>query len=320
MVTFPRAKTDGVAVIELSDCFVFQNAEGEELARLDKVAGLVFRLADGKTPVAEIAKAVAATLEISADNETIWAALDQLADAGLIRERLTPPANNNPVSRRGMLHMASLAGGALLATPMVARAQTLPNELPEQFIPGGLIGGNPFEDAGKESAQKHPMPSNASGPTSGNPNNTISIPPSEFGGGGPKPSNNIPVLTYYAGQPGFTQFLQTLKCFISTACVTRAGLPDDCHELEALRALRKRHIQFALDGPEFLAEYAANSPNIIERMDQDPEADQLWQSLLVETKQVVALVDSYRDDEAFEECKRIYRQLREKYELTLAQT
>jgi hypothetical protein len=75
-----------------------------------------------------------------------------------------------------------------------------------------------------------------------------------------------------------------------------------------------------LDGPEFLAEYAANSPNIIERMDQDPEADQLWQSLLVETKQVVALVDSYRDDEAFEECKRIYRQLREKYELTLAQT
>jgi hypothetical protein len=310
MATFPRAKTDGVVVSESSDCFVFQNAQGEELARVDKASGLVWRLADGCTSVTDIAEAVRGELGILADSETVWSALDQLADLGLILERITPASNYTSVSRRGALRVASLSAGVATAALVGRQAHAaigFPSEMsPESELESELLtGGN----------------TGSSGPTTGGPAEQESKEGLAKEGASPKPSTTGPLPsgfpTLTIGSPSSPlqtlQSLLGLKCLITSACVTKAGLADDCHELQALRALRKRHIQFVPGGVEFLREYSEKSPDIVQQIDEAPEAREVWQSLLTDTKHVVNLVDFYRDDEAFEECQRIYGKLRDKY-------
>jgi hypothetical protein len=107
--------------------------------------------------------------------------------------------------------------------------------------------------------------------------------------------------------------LPSLPCFVSTACVTRAGLPDDCHELQSLRALRSRYVSQFAEGLEFLEEYRKNSGIIIDGINQDAARDEIWDSLLGETRQVVQLVDAANDEDAFAECRRIYEGLRSRY-------
>jgi uncharacterized protein HemX len=49
---------------------------------------------------------------VSLDAETVWLALDRLADSDLLAERVTPPALDRSVSRRGILRVAGAAVGA----------------------------------------------------------------------------------------------------------------------------------------------------------------------------------------------------------------
>jgi hypothetical protein len=77
--------------------------------RLDGVTGYVYQHADGTRDVAAlVAGLVAAGFE--ADEPLCHAALDRLADAGLLEQRVAPPSG---ISRRGLL--TSLTGAAAIA-------------------------------------------------------------------------------------------------------------------------------------------------------------------------------------------------------------
>lgn len=52
-------------------------------------------------------------------------------------------------------------------------------------------------------------------------------------------------------------------CFITTACVTERGLPDNCDELETLRSLRENFMRNTDQGKELLKEYLLLGPAVV---------------------------------------------------------
>lgn len=55
-------------------------------------------------------------------------------------------------------------------------------------------------------------------------------------------------------------------CFLTTACCGALGRPDNCFELETLRAFRQRHLQTSPAGRVLLDEYDRISPHIVRAM------------------------------------------------------
>lgn len=52
-------------------------------------------------------------------------------------------------------------------------------------------------------------------------------------------------------------------CFLTTACVTHKGLPDDCEELTILRHFRDTYLINKLNGKDLIAMYYARAPYIL---------------------------------------------------------
>ncbi|MES2937670.1 MAG: hypothetical protein V4864_08300 [Pseudomonadota bacterium] len=63
------------------------------------------------------------------------------------------------------------------------------------------------------------------------------------------------------------------KCFLTSACVDFRGLPDDCHELTVLRALRDGWMRAQPQGPALIEEYEAIAPALVDAIDASPERD-----------------------------------------------
>lgn len=55
-------------------------------------------------------------------------------------------------------------------------------------------------------------------------------------------------------------------CFLTTACCAGLGRPDDCFELQVLRAFRRRHLETTYAGRKLLEDYAAISPRLLDAM------------------------------------------------------
>ena len=83
--------------------------------KVDAVTGYVYAHADGTRTVAELAAGMHAAGVAAADVTLVHEALDRLADAGLLAERVAPPAG---VSRRVLLQR--LVGGSALAALTLA--------------------------------------------------------------------------------------------------------------------------------------------------------------------------------------------------------
>ena len=125
-MSFPHAKTDGLLAIDVADELVIQGSDERAVARLDRVTGLVWRLADGKTSVDEIARTIGRRCDIAPNNEIVWAALDRLSDLDLMVERVTPPASVNSVSRRGAIRVAASVGIGAVAVGAAAITTSQP--------------------------------------------------------------------------------------------------------------------------------------------------------------------------------------------------
>lgn len=99
-------------------------ASGRQL-RLGPLEARLWQLCDGNHDVACIARILGDELATPVSGEAVWRALDGLADAGLLTNRLAPPASPARVDRRGFLRRTwpglALAGSAVV--PGVALAQ-----------------------------------------------------------------------------------------------------------------------------------------------------------------------------------------------------
>ena len=80
--------------------------------------------------------------------------------------------------------------------------------------------------------------------------------------------------------PDFVRGLKTIdrstcvdRCFLTTACCEAYGKPDDCHELETLRAFRNGWLRFQPGGAEAIATYGVVAPKICAELARDPRRD-----------------------------------------------
>lgn len=98
-------------------------------------------------------------------------------------------------------------------------------------------------------------------------------------------------------------------CFLTTACVEHAGLPDDCRELRAMRALRDRHLANIPGGTLMIEEYYRTAPLIVDRLTVATGRETELDALLVTIRDAMRLIESGRDAEAFAMCWQEYRRL-----------
>jgi len=108
---------------------------------LDPLAELIWDLCDGSRSVEVLAQAAGRAFDREVPREEVFSALDFLADAGLIEERVAPPVAEANVSRRSLL--ARIA-------PVVGAAAWVMSGIPARA--GGFIQYN--ESASKESDRK----------------------------------------------------------------------------------------------------------------------------------------------------------------------
>ena len=81
-----------------------------------------------------------------------------------------------------------------------------------------------------------------------------------------KDGNRVPWLyNYQAGN------CDPAACFLTTACVDFAGLPDDCFELSSLRRFRDEILTHMPHGADDIALYYRVAPAIVERIGASPQ-------------------------------------------------
>ncbi|MBQ2952577.1 MAG: hypothetical protein IJE07_03380 [Clostridia bacterium] len=86
----------------------------------------------------------------------------------------------------------------------------------------------------------------------------------------------------YSKCPHFKDDTSSGSCFLTTACVERRGLPDDCHELTMMRKMRDEWLVNQPGGREEIAEYYAIAPCIVAHINARPDAADVWEKLYQE--------------------------------------
>lgn len=122
----PLARSSGLVIRHLPDEVVVYDTDNHQAHCLNRTAAAVFLHADGRRTLSEIAGLVGP----GAGRDTVRAALDQLAAAGLLASAPTePPASRREVLRRvgvGAVVLAPIVASLLVPTPAEAAATCIP--------------------------------------------------------------------------------------------------------------------------------------------------------------------------------------------------
>lgn len=79
-------------------------------------------------------------------------------------------------------------------------------------------------------------------------------------------------------------------CFLTTACVAFAGLPDTCAELQTLRAFRDGYVRQLPDGDALISEYYRVAPSIVRQILGSADRDACLREILTAVQRAVALI------------------------------
>ena len=104
-------------------------------------------------------------------------------------------------------------------------------------------------------------------------------------------------------------------CFLATACVEFAGLPDDCVELQVMREFRDNYVANLPEGPGIISTYYEVAPGIIERIKNDGARELIYAYMLSRLRTVVEMIQSGRHAEAHALYMSEYKKLRERYDM-----
>lgn len=118
----PQARDEGLVIHELADETLVYDLERHRAHALNRTAAWVWRHADGRTSVAEMAALLQHELGILSGEDAVWLALDRLGRARLLRKRMPWPQNETLTSRRELVRMLVGAGGLALVTSISAPA------------------------------------------------------------------------------------------------------------------------------------------------------------------------------------------------------
>jgi hypothetical protein len=121
----PQARERGLLWRELPDGLMVYDQERHEAHSLNQTAALVWRRCNGKTSVPELAAMLPQELNLPADEELIWLALQRLQNAHLLQQPLRP-RTEPAISRREAIRKLGKAGAAVALVPLVTTIASPP--------------------------------------------------------------------------------------------------------------------------------------------------------------------------------------------------
>src|SRR4051794_24438190 len=96
----PKAREEGLLVEELADETMVYDQKRHKAHCLNRTAALVWRHCDGQTSVSQLVTLLR-KLELPAEEELVWLALDRLEKAHLLQDRPARPMEG--ISRRQVM-------------------------------------------------------------------------------------------------------------------------------------------------------------------------------------------------------------------------
>lgn len=103
-------------------------------------------------------------------------------------------------------------------------------------------------------------------------------------------------------------------CYLTTACVVARGLPDDCNELQTLRAFRDTFLASLPDGQNEINQYYRMAPDIVSSIDQRENRDEIWNQVYDELiAPCVRMIQADKNDAAYRLYKRYSLKLHNDY-------
>jgi hypothetical protein len=102
-------------------------------------------------------------------------------------------------------------------------------------------------------------------------------------------------------------------CFITSACVSAMNLPDNCYELETLRAFRDNVLLTDDSGKKLVKKYYKIAPEIVSMIDKDSKRKEIYRKVYAEIKNIVSLIEQKKKSEAIREYSKIVDNLQSRY-------
>lgn len=103
-------------------------------------------------------------------------------------------------------------------------------------------------------------------------------------------------------------------CYLTTACVKARRLPDQCMELQTLRAFRDDVLAHRPGGLMEIEQYYQMAPDIVAQINQRKDAVEIWNRVYDElVSPCVQLIQESRNEEAFQLYKTYSLALGEQY-------
>ncbi len=113
----PEARTEGLVVQELSDEVLIYDRDRNKAHCLNSTAALVWGYCDGRTSVAQIARAIEEKINTPVEEDVIWLGVEQLSKTHLLRAGVNVPEHKSGLSRRELIKRIGVA--AAVALPVV---------------------------------------------------------------------------------------------------------------------------------------------------------------------------------------------------------
>ncbi|HVB39202.1 MAG TPA: PqqD family protein, partial [Vicinamibacterales bacterium] len=125
----PHARIDGLEVTDSESGLHVYDRTREEVYQLHPLTAFVWKQADGRTSVVDLAARATEEIGTPVDEAMIWSALDKLSEAGLLRARLAPPSAPRQVNRRALMRRVAVGSVAAAALGFFAdrRADAAPH-------------------------------------------------------------------------------------------------------------------------------------------------------------------------------------------------
>ena len=103
-------------------------------------------------------------------------------------------------------------------------------------------------------------------------------------------------------------------CYLTSACVAARGLPDHCEELQTLRSFRDGYLSQQPEGPAEIEQYYATAPNIVEAINQLPDAMEIWNRIYEElVEPCVQMIHANQNTQAHQLYKSYATELAQSY-------
>jgi hypothetical protein len=79
-------------------------------------------------------------------------------------------------------------------------------------------------------------------------------------------------------------------CYLTTACVSFAGLSDDCDELQMMRRLRDDYVAHLADGPVRIKEYYDVAPKLLNQIAVSTKQEAIFNDMLTDIRSISQMV------------------------------